>query len=188
MADNKRRRTRVASKITALPDDIKDQLDVMLLDTANTYDETAIWLKSLGYEISKSAVGRYAIRANQAAQRIAETIEQTTKLAEAAEKYPKLDFTKASRMVLMDGLLKRVSTAEEDYNEMPLDKAGRLIASLSRVGVYEQKTLRDYKTKTEMAFEALEADLMKAIKADPVLSRELHAVLSKARDMIINDG
>ena len=30
----------------------------------------------------------------------------------------------------MDGLMQRVSTAEEEFDEMPLDKAGRLIASL----------------------------------------------------------
>jgi len=31
------------------------------------------WLKAEGYEISKSAIGRYAIRSTQAAQRVAET-------------------------------------------------------------------------------------------------------------------
>lgn len=182
-----RRRTRVSSKITQLPDDIKEQLDAQLLDTSNTYEDIAKWLKSEGYDVSKSAVGRYAIRANQAAQRVAETLERTKAIAAAVEKNPDLDFTKASRMVLMDGLMQRVSTAEEDFAEMPLDKAGRLIASLSRVGVYEQKVKRDYKSKMELAFEALEDELTKAIKADPQLTRELHAVLQKARERIMTD-
>ncbi|EPR07771.1 DUF3486 family protein [Ruminiclostridium papyrosolvens] len=182
-----RRRTRVNSKITQLPEDIKEQLDAQLLDTSNTYDDIAKWLKGEGFNISKSAVGRYAIRANQAAQRVAETLERTKAIAAAVEKNPDLDFTKASRMVLMDGLMQRVSTAEDDFAEMPLDKAGKLIASLSRVGVYEQKVKRDYKSKMELAFEALEEDLLKAIKADPQLSKELHAVLQKARDRILTD-
>lgn len=188
MAENdKRRRTRVASKITALPENIKEQLDVQLLDTANTYEDITRWLKSQGYDISKSAVGRYAIRANQAAQRVVETLERTKQLAAAVEKNPDMDYTKASRVVLMDALMRRVSTAEDEFEDMPLDKAGRLIASLSRVNVYEEKVKRDYKTKTELAFDALEADLMKAIKADPQLTKELHAVLTKARERILTD-
>lgn len=47
--------------------------------------------------------------------------------------------TKAASMVLMDGLMQRVSTAEDDFAEMPLDKAGRLIASLSRNATYEKE-------------------------------------------------
>lgn len=182
-----RRRTRVSSKITQLPENIKEQLDAQLLDTSNTYEDIAVWLKEQGYDISKSAVGRYAIRANQAAQRVAETLERTKAIAAAVEKNPDFDYTKASRMVLMDGLMQRVSTAEEDFAEMPLDKAGRLIASLSRVGVYEQKVNRDYKSKMELAFESLEEDLTKAIKADPQLTKELHTVLQKARERILTD-
>jgi hypothetical protein len=182
-----RRRTRVSSKITQLPEDLKEQLDAQLLDTSITYEDIAVWLKESGYEISKSAVGRYAIRANQAAQRVAETLQRTKAIAAAVEKNPDLDFTKASRMVLMDGLMQRVSTAEDDFAEMPLDKAGRLIASLSRVEVYEQKAKRDYKSKMELALEALEEDLTKAIKSDPQLTKELHAVLQKAKERILTD-
>ena len=32
-----------------------------------------------------------------------------------------MDYTKAASMVLMDGLMQRVSTAEEDFAEMPLE-------------------------------------------------------------------
>ena len=71
MSKAERRRTRVSSTIDKLPDDIKGQLDVRLADTSNTYEELAAWLKTEGYEISKSAIGRYAIRTTQAAQRVA---------------------------------------------------------------------------------------------------------------------
>ena len=132
MSKNERRRTRVSSTIDKLPDDIKGQLDVKLSDTTNTYEELSAWLKSEGYEISKSAIGRYAIRTTQAPQRVAATIQRTQAIAQAVEAHPDLDYTKAASMVLMDGLMQRVSTAEDDFQEMPLDKAGRLIASLSR--------------------------------------------------------
>lgn len=184
---SERRRTRINSKVTQLPEDIREELDAQLLDTANTYSDIAIWLKSKGYAISKSAIGRYAIRANKAAQRVAETLERTKAIAAAVDKNPDMDFTKASRMVMMDGLMQRVSTAEDDFAEMPLDKAGRLIASLSRVQVYEDKVKRDDKTKMELAFDGLEEELTKAIKADPQLTKELHSVLQKAREKMLSD-
>lgn len=150
MSKAERRRTRVSSTIDKLPDDIKGQLDVRLADTSNTYEELAAWLKAEGYEISKSAIGRYAIRTTQAAQRVAQTIQRTQAIAQAVEAHPDLDYTKAASMVLMDGLMQRVSTAEDDFQEMPLDKAGRLIASLARNATYEKRVRQDMKKKLSL--------------------------------------
>lgn len=136
MSKAERRRTRVSSTIDRLPDDIRGQLDLKLTDPANTYEELAAWLRGEGYDISKSAIGRYAIRSTQAAQRVADTLQRTQAIARAVEAHPDLDYTKAASMVLMDGLMQRVSTAEEEFDELPLDKAGRLIASLSRNATY----------------------------------------------------
>ena len=97
MSKAERRRTRVSSTIDKLPDDIKGQLDVRLADTSNTYEELAAWLKAEGYEISKSAIGRYAIRTTQAAQRVAQTIQRTQAIAQAVEAHPDLDYEKRVR-------------------------------------------------------------------------------------------
>lgn len=188
MSKKERRRTRVSSTIDKLPDDIKGQLDLKLTDTANTYEELSLWLKEQGHEISKSAIGRYAIRSNQAAQRVAETLQRTQAIAQAVEQHPDLDYTKAASMVLMDGLMQRVSTAEGDFQEMPLDKAGRLIASLSRNATYEKRVRQDMKKKAELAFDQMEAELMAAIKQHPELAGELRSVLARAREKVVTDG
>lgn len=187
MSNGERRRTRVSSTIDRLPDELKVELDVRLADTANTYADLAEWLKAEGYEISKSAIGRYAIRSTRAAQRVAETIQRTQAIAKAVEQHPDLDYTKAASMVLMDGLMQRVSTAEEDFSEMPLDKAGRLIASLARNATYEQRVRQDMKKKAELAFDQLESELMAAIKQHPDLAGELHDVLARAREKVLAD-
>lgn len=188
MSKKERRRTRVSSTVDRLPDDIKGQLDLKLADTANTYEEIALWLKEEGHEISKSAIGRYAIRSNQAAQRVAETLRRTQAIAQAVEQHPDLDYTKAASMVLMDGLMQRVSTAEDDFQEMPLDQAGRLIASLSRNATYEKRTRAELKKKAELAFDQLEVELMATIKQHPELAEELHSVLARARGAVVSDG
>lgn len=180
-----RRRTRVSSTVDRLPDDIKGQLDAKLLDTSITYADVSAWLKDEGFEISKSAIGRYAIRSNQAAQRVVETLQRTKAIAAAVDANPDLDYTKAASMVLMDGLMQKVSTAEEEFSEMPLDKAGRLIASLSRNATYDKRVRQDMKKKAELAFDEMEAELMSAIKQDPTLSGELHSILSRAREKVI---
>ena len=178
----------MSSTVDKLPDEIKTELDLRLADTANTYEEIAAWLKSEGYEISKSALGRYSIRSTQAAQRVAETLQRTQAIAQAVEAHPDLDYTKAASMVLMDGLMQRVSTAEDDFSSMPLDKAGRLIASLSRNATYEKRVRQDMKKKAELAFEQMEVELMAAIKQHPELVGELHDVLTRAREKVLTDG
>lgn len=187
MSKPERRRTRVSSTVDKLPEEIRGQLDAKLLDTSNTYSDLALWLKEEGYVISKSAIGRYAIRSNQAAQRVAETLQRTQAIAQAVETHPDLDYTKAASMVLMDGLMQRVSTAEDDFQEMPLDKAGKLIASLSRNATYEKRVRQDLKKKAELAFEQMEVELMSAIKQDPELAKELHGILLRAREKVISD-
>lgn len=188
MDGESRRRPRADSKITQLPVNIQDQVDAMIRDSSNTYADISDWLKEQGFTISKSAVGRYALHVNRAAQRVIETLERTKAIADAVENNPDMDYTKASRILMMEGLVRRVSTAEDDFLQMPLDKAGRLIDSLSRTEAYEQKVRYDMRRKAELAFEQLETELMDAIKQDQALADELASILSRAREKVLADG
>lgn len=186
MADKKRRR--VSGSIDGLPDDVRGQLDAKLINTSNSYADLVLWLEVEGYKISKSAIGRYAIRSNEAAQRVVETLQRTQMIAQAVEARPDMDYTKAASMVLMDGLMQKVATAEEEFQEMPLDKAGRLITALARNATYEKRVRQDMKKKAELAFDQMEAELMTAIKQHPELAGELHDVLARAREKVVTDG
>ena len=81
-----------------------------------------------------------------------------------------------------------MSTAEDDFAEMPLDKAGRLIASLARNATYEKRVRQDMKKKAELAFDQMEVELMAAIKQHPELTEELRDVLARAREKVVTDG
>lgn len=129
---DKRTKQRITSKIDELPEDLRMKVDVMLADTSNTYEYISQFLKGEGYDISKSSVGRYATRTNNAMQRLLEAQAQTDRLIQVVKENPEADYTEAAILLTMNGLLNKVATAEEEFNEMPLDKAGRLIASLSR--------------------------------------------------------
>lgn len=182
-----RQRTRIASSIDRLPPDVRLKLDTMLMDTTNSYTELAEWLVEQGHEISRSAIGRYAHRTNKAAQRLAETLQRTQAIAAAVAANPDLDCTKAASMVLMDGLMRRVATADDEFLEMPLEKAGRLISSLSRNATYEKRVRQELKKKAELAFEQMETELMSIIKQDKELADALRDILARARERVLED-
>ena len=162
----KRTRTRVSSKIDELPEYISQ------------------YLKQEGYEISKSSVGRYAMRSNTATQRLLEAQAQTEQLIRVVKDNPDADYTEAAIMLTMNGLVNKVATAEEEFQEMPLDKAGRLIASLSRTKVYKDRVRQDMKKKADIAFKEMETEMM---KNDPQSAEQLKDILTRAKERMMED-
>lgn len=183
----KRKKTRITSKIDELPEEIRQHVDVMLTDTSNTYEYISNYLKETGYEISKSSVGRYAMRSNSAMQRLLEAQAQTQQLVQIVQKNPDADYTEAALTMFMDGLVNKVATAEEEFDTMPLDKAGRLIASLSRTKVYKDRERQKMKERAELALKEMEEQLLKVIKHDKESAEQLKSILTKAKERMIPD-
>lgn len=184
---DKRTKQRVTSKIDELPDELRMKVDVMLADTSNSYQYVSDYLKEEGFDISKSSVGRYATRTNRAMQRLLEAQAQTDRLIQVVRENPEADYTEAAILLTMNGLLNKVATAEEEFNEMPLDKAGRLIASLSRTKVYKDRVKQDMRRKAEVAFAQLEKEMLKVIREDTESARQLKEILEKAKERMMED-
>ncbi|MFQ6845451.1 MAG: phage protein Gp27 family protein [Oliverpabstia sp.] len=184
---DKRTKQRITSKIDELPEDLRMKVDVMLADTSNTYEYISQFLKGEGYDISKSSVGRYATRTNNAMQRILEAQAQTDRLIQVVKENPEADYTEAAILLTMNGLLNKVATAEEEFNEMPLDKAGRLIASLSRTKVYKDRVKQDMRRKADIAFREMESEMLKVIKQDEKSAAQLKEILAKAKERMMED-
>lgn len=183
----KRARQRITSKIGELPEGLRMKVDVMLADTSNSYSYISQFLKEEGYDISKSSVGRYATRTNNAMQRILEAQAQTDRLIRAVKDSPEADYTEAAILLAMNGLVNKVATAEEEFNEMPLDKAGRLIASLSRTKAYKDRVRQDMRRKAELALKQAEAELVKVIKQDEGSRQKLKEILLSAKERMAQE-
>ena len=179
---DKRTKQRITSKIDELPEDLRMKVDVMLADTSNTYEYISQFLKGEGYDISKSSVGR-----NNAMQRLLEAQAQTDRLIQVVKENPEADYTEAAILLTMNGLLNKVATAEEEFNEMPLDKAGRLIASLSRTKVYKDRVKQDMRRKADIAFREMESEMLKVIKQDEKSAAQLKEILAKAKERMMED-
>ena len=91
-----RERQRIKSRVDEFPDEIRAQMDGMLADVNYTYQEIADTLTEQGYEISRSAVGRYAMRHNSAARRLKEAREQTTALLQQIRENQDVESTELS--------------------------------------------------------------------------------------------
>ena len=87
----------------------------------------------------------------------------------------------------MNGLVNKVATAEEEFNEMPLDKAGRLIASLSRTKAYKDRVRQDMRRKAELALKQAEAELVKVIKQDEGSRQKLKEILLSAKERMAQE-
>lgn len=127
------------------------------------------------------------MRTNTATQRLLEAQAQTEQLLRVVKDNPDADYTEAAIMMMMSGLVDKVATAEEEFNEMPLDKAGRLIASLSRTKVYKDRVRQDMKRKADVALKQAEAELMKVIRQDEQSKQKLKEILLGAKERMIQD-
>lgn len=184
---DKRRRTRISSKIDQLPQGIKDEINDMLSDPSITYLEISEYLETRGYEISKSAVGRYALRQNEVVSRLRDAQERTKVLVSAVQQNPDMDYTQAGMQILMDSLIERISMAQEEFDELPLDKVGKLITSISRTNAYKIKVRTDIKNKLELAFEKFEDELMQTVKTYPDLAEQLQQILMEAKKRMFEE-
>ena len=182
-----RNRQRISSKIDELPESLRLEVERVLADTSNTYEYISQFLKGEGYDISKSSVGRYATRTNNAMQRLLEAQAQTDRLIQVVKENPEADYTEAAIIMTMNGLLNKVATAEEEWDEMPLDKAGRLIASLSRTKVYKDRVRQEMKKKADIAFREMESEIMKVIRQDVAAASALKEILEKAKERMMQD-
>lgn len=184
---DKRKKSRIRCKIDELPQDERDTVRLMLMDTSNTYLDIAEYLQNQGYEISKSAVGRYALRQNAVAQRLSEVQEHTKLLVEAVKQDPDVDYTEATMRMLITSLTEKIATAQEEFDQMDLAEAGRLVVSLSRTKVYKDRVKHEIKKRIELAFQGMETEMMAAIKSSPELAQELKALLQRAKEKMMQD-
>ena len=176
------RKPRSDSKMYQLPKDVLDQVNDMLLNENMKYSDIQYWLETEhNMKISLSSISNYAVKIYQAAQRISDDLERTKFFVDYIGDKSELDASKATTAMLKSGLLQKIATAEEEFNEMPVEKAGRLLVELNRSEIARERLELDYKKKTELAFEELETRMYKLIKGYPELREKLVEVLKEAK-------
>ncbi len=182
----KRDRKRTYSSIEdRLPPDLKLEVDCLLREYSNSYDSICDYVRSKGYKISRSALCRYSQKSEAAFNRLKQAQEQTEKLIAYIKSNPDADFTEPAMKILASGLIDRLATAEEEFDTMPLDKAGRLVVSLARTKTYKDRVRQGMQKKAELALKEMEADIMAVIKQDGQSAQQMKEILERARKRMV---
>lgn len=176
------RKPRSDSKMYQLPKDVLDQVNDMLLNENMKYSDIQHWLETEHcMKISLSSISNYAVKIYQAAQRISDDLERTKLFIDYIGDKSEIDASKATTAILKSGLLQKIATAEEEFNEMPIEKAGRLLVQLNRTEISRERLELDYKKKMELAFEALETTIMEEIKKYPETKEKFKAAFQELK-------
>ena len=183
----KPRKPRSDAKMYQLPKDILQGVDERLVNYNMSYADIRAWLAEKGYKVSQASLSRYAFKVFETAQRIADDLEKTKAVVDFIGRNPELDTTEATSAILKSGLLQKISSAEEEFNDMPIEKAGRLFVQLSRAEANRKRTAA-INRKAELAFDQMEVELLEAIKQHPELAEELRSVLDRAREKVVVDA
>jgi len=176
------RRTR--SKIDALPPEIKETVEQMILNPVQfTYQDISEYLEEQGYSISYVAVFRYARRFNANIQMVAAAQENFRRLVEEMDKYPDLDFTEAIHRILAQKLIDRISSApDEEWAMLDMDKAVKDAVSLGRAAAYKRRTDAQVRDKQEAGLEEFKALIFNALaKERPELYRQVTQFLNEKK-------
>lgn len=183
----KPRKPRSDAKMYQLPKDILQGVNERLVNCNMSYTDIRAWLAEKGYKVSQASLSRYAFKVFEAAQRIADDLEKTKAVIDFIGRNPDLDTTEATSAILKSGLLQKISSAEEEFNDMPIEKAGRLFVQLSKAEADRKRTAAAVKRKAELALEEMEEELLSTIKHHPDLRDEMRAVFQRAKERILDE-
>ena len=179
------RKPRSDSKMYQLPKNVLDQINDMLLNENMKYSDIQHWLKEKhGMKVSLSSISNYAIKIYKAAQRVADDLERTKYFIDVIGNKSEVDASKATTTILKSGLLQKIATAEEEFNEMPIEKAGRLFVELNKAEIARERLELDYKRKMELAFEAFENNILEEARNYPEIKEKFILLLQELKSKI----
>lgn len=179
------RKPRSDSKMYQLPKDVLNQVNDMLLNENMKYSDIQHWLETEHeMRISLSSISNYAVKIYQAAQRVSDDLERTKFFIDYIGDKSDLDAGRATTAILKSGLLQKIATAEEEFNEMPVEKAGRLLVELSKTEIAQKRLELDYKKKMQLALEAFETDIMDQVKKYPEIKEKFSILVKELKEKI----
>ena len=120
----KPRKPRSDAKMYQLPKAILDGVNERLVNYNMSYADIIAWLAEQGYKVSQSSLSRYAFKVFESAQRVADDLGKTKYIIDVIGRNPDLDTTEATSAILKSGLLQKISSAEEEFNNTAMKRTG----------------------------------------------------------------
>ena len=147
------------SAIESLPEEARKDLEQMLIRSSfSGYQALAEWLQGRGFEISKSAVGRFGKNFKGRLKALKLATDQAKAIAEASEDDAGL---------MNDSLIRLVQTktfellVDLNADDKSLPKIGRMVADLARASVSQKKFMSEVRRKARDAAQKISKQLKK---------------------------
>lgn len=163
------------NKVYSLPEEIRDEVDKMLLDTSITYQDISDWLRDEGEHISKSTIGRYALETKKLAGRLMETQVRVRELVKVARQNKDDEgLTEGALQIAVHKLTEKIALIEEELDDMAPGEAIDLMIKLSRVKAYKDKVYADLRGEYDQAYEKFKAAVYEELESEhPDVARKL---------------
>ncbi|NSW90236.1 MAG: DUF3486 family protein [Firmicutes bacterium] len=181
------KRTRIRCKIGSLPPELRSSVEQMIMTPQEyTYQDINEFLKEHGYEVSVSAVYRYARRLNADLQMAVMNQENLRRITEAMNRYPELDYVEVLMVIAAQKLLDRIiATPEDQWDAMEIEDVVKGIISLARTKTYKRRTDNVIKSKEESGMQAAMDKLFDALgREHPDLYNRIYDVVKKQPDVV----
>lgn len=179
MARSKSNRRR-HHKVEQLPPEIKQLVDQMLA-SGHTYAEVVEAVRAAGESIGKSSVGRYYTKYAAAAERVQRAREAMAAAIDLVRDRPDTDLGQFASAIMMQAIADRVADAtSEEWQALPLDKAGKLIAELQRADVARERLKLAHNKGVEAAVARIKEQLKIELASRPDLVDQLSLIVDEA--------
>ena len=180
---------RVHLRVDEFPQEARKRMDAMLADPQYTYQKIAEALTAEGYEISKSAIHRYASSMSSPQRVLRELGDKTRQLVQALKEGQDMDAAEVANALLLDALVRRIATAEEEMENMPLDKAMRLLVSLQNTTSFKVKATGKREKIVQEVQKSMLVQLRDAVQGDEaLLARLTELVEQTGREVLADEG
>lgn len=179
-----RNRNRKHSKIDALPCDIKEAVEQMILGNYTYRDVCNFVKETANVTLSEAAVCRYAQGLNATVQDLRLASENMRTLTEEMAKYPQLDTTEGIARLVSHRVLEAVRDMDDDAlkESDPLKLIDRCTALIRAVAHKSESDVR-VKNLKDVAFESFKEDIFSAMaKEAPDLYKQIVQFINAKRE------
>jgi len=159
----------------------------MLADPQCTYQQIADTLTAEGYEISRSTIQRYASSVSSPQRVLRELGDKTRQLVQALKDGQDMDAAEVANALLLDGLIRRIATAEEEMENMPLDKAMRLLVSLQNTTAFKAKATGKREKIVQEVQRSMLEKLRDVVQGDEALMARLTELVERTSQEVLAD-
>lgn len=164
------------SKVLALPDDVKADLDKRLISGGFAdYVALSEWLKGQGYEISKSSIHRYASDFEARLSAIKIATDQAQAIAETIGDDQGVLGDALTRLIQEKTFQLLVEMETLDPEKVSFTKLGEMVAKLNKTAVLQKKWMADMREKARSTAD----DVVKVARSEGLSAEKAEEIRKK---------